>query len=444
MTRIPFVQFLLPLALSTLVLACSDKEEAQVSLAKMDTAPLDAVKIELGLNDVSILLPYKEKPELFSVAPQLNDKPDPESLAPGLKALPLDGEAFVPMSVLLKISDVTAADIETRQADFDSFESSDRLTSAEKKEMETILGMFGDFEGPTRNSNLNPYRMTSIRIDPCANASFAGSDLSKCRIEFRMVWQETSRGMLKDANVHTIYIISPEDMKEIVKTLRELKAASGLDTSREALQPQPDIIKEGLEGQYYKGVIGLVHRFARSSNLAQVAFFAETNQGGHWPFVKLDLQSGEVIALPIPGEKAGPNLSQLVVQRIDGTRSGGLLSPSPLGVKKDNLYLSDEPQVKFANAHRIENPSLHNADSNDCASCHTAMLEKVNALEAKPNLVVPKDAFQSSKWNLEVKYMPDVMQSLQIFSYFPPNRVRIAPRAINESAVVADFINSHY
>ncbi len=408
--------------LSFLILAlslASARLSAEESRLSPPSGAIRDSKAKLGLNDVSILLPYQKFPGLFQQAPKLNEIPNPELFAAGLPAAELDGQAFVSADILLKI---------------------DRTLQDDNKNLDELSVFFR-----MTPQNFFEYRLAGIRFDPCANQLEVGKDESKCRHEFRLVWQQrdVKRNRFLDNNIHAIHQMTSEQFQEIVASLRQLKSQAKTDTLAMALQPNPTIVEEGLESSYYKGIIGLVHRYVRASNLIEVAFLAETNQSGHWPMLKLKANDGEFSAITIPGTETKENGSSFFVQRMDGRST--LDDPIPLGNGKDNLFTAVDDKAKFANAFRIENPLKHSAHETDCAGCHRASLEKLEALEKNPALKAPKDAYRSksqSNWNLQALFPKSNEQSLQLFSYFL-NAAEISPRTINESAEVADFINSH-
>jgi hypothetical protein len=369
-----------------------------------------APKVMLGLNDVSILLPYNTRPELFTTAPRIDATPDPETFAKGLPAAPVDGSAFVPEDILRSIDKVLADDSENQD------ELSVFFRVAPQKMFE--------------------YRLAAIRFDPCANVLSIKGDETKCRHEFRLVWQHAKRNRFEDNNIHAIYQMNDIQFAEIVATLRELKASAKVDSLGEALQPNPTIAAEGLDSAYYRGVIGLVHRYIRASNLIDIAFLAETSQGGHWPMLKLGVKDKVASTLPL----VATDSPELKVQRMDSR--GRLDLPFPLGTTKDAIFNVEDPQTLFANAVRLQNPRLHDVDNLDCASCHRSELIKQD-LGDLSSFVSPEGAYVNKNWNLKALFGIADQESLQMFSFFFGS-VKIAPRVINESAEVADYINSRY
>lgn len=357
-----------------------------------------AEKIELGLNDVSVLLPYNEQPKLYEVAPTI--------------------DGFVSREILLTI---------------------DKALSDDSPNTDELSVFFRRGE-----RQFFTYRMVSFRVDPCANIISVKKDLTACRPEFRVVWQRHDKGrtQFEDNNIHAIHVLTKTEFQGVVDTLRKLKSGSPIDTQALPLSPNPVIAQEGLESPYYLGMMDLVKTYARPNNLKEVAFLAETSQGGHWPMLKLEVNGEDAKAIVIPGTEKDEDGNALFVQRMDGRSE--LDEPFPIGNAAHNLFRSRDNDAKTVkNAFAIEKPSLHSPAETDCASCHRAELERSFILERNPGLDIPKDVFTSRRWNLTNVSGRRQSQSLQVFSYFVRD-VRIMPRTINETAVVADFINANY
>lgn len=449
------------LPLLIVALSCGNPEQATKAALRSEGAS----QAELGLNDVSVLLPYDTVPELISSGLLGSDKPDPDAFAPGAEALPLDGESFIPSWVLHAIETELAADRALREQeglaeDFD-------WSNASWDDYDIERALRGGFVGNERpgfatRSEKEIFRLVSLRFDPCVNSLHINGNEDACKQQMRFVWQGVRDDRrLIDSNIHAIYELKRDEFRSIVDTLRFLVKESGLDTLKEPLQPQPVIRKQGLSGSYYKGIIGIVHRFARSANLKHIAFFTDTLGGlqGHWPMLKFDVKDNRPLRTAIPGIHVRANEVPKFVQRLDGDR-GSLSVPSPLPAAADTLYPEFkvpveeidgaegrrvDPEIvaiKAEHAFRLENPKLHDAANLDCASCHTADFEK-RGLSRRRDAVPTVDAYKSSRWNLSVlQTIPD-FTSLQMFSFFTGS-FRIAPRTINESAEAADRVNALY
>lgn len=306
----------------------------------------------------------------------------------------------------------------------------------------------GGEEGIYSNSELvNPFRLASIRIDPCANQLIRGA--SPCLPELRLVWQAVRRNAdgewnFVDSNVHSIYRLGPESFEELLNTLRALRAtyhSTPFQLHQTPLAPHPEIAREGLDGIYYQTLERLLTKHAVSANLSHLAYFSQTAAGGHWIMLKYELNGKRATPLPIPGSKT-TYIKEKFVQRLTLSSYAGLGKPSPLGPIEDNLYREELVAARFTAANRIENPRLHDVSDRDCASCHTVEHQRQILKEGLGNSQsIGIDAYRSKTWNLDAHYPIPSFASLQIFSYFPPRAVRIAARVIHDTAESADFVN---
>lgn len=412
--------------------------------ADLKTTVSDSAHRVLGLNDVAILLPYNEHPDLFTTAPEINDKPSIAS----------DGQSFVPSWILRKIGETNSEDFNMRTNELFNFELDSSLSPEELSEYKNLLPTevrTGGDEGIFVGSKLKyAYRLASIRFDPCADdlaVTTAKLGIDHCRGEIRLVWQavqKDARGKFAfvDNNIHAIYSVASQEFPSIVNRLRSLNTSLP-DPHGEALTAQPDIVREGIKGQYYRGINALVQEYAHASHLTNLAFVAQTAAGGHWTFLKFAVKGKKAKALFVP-DSGSEHLHEKSVQRLTLSSFSGLGTPSPIGSHGDNIYEAVDAKDRFEKAARLENPRLHDVSDLDCASCHTIDHQRKILEEENPNLSVARDAYRSTHWNLEVLHPIPNFVSLQIFSYFPPTAVRIAPRAIHEAAETSDFIEAHY
>ncbi|RYZ48412.1 MAG: hypothetical protein EOP07_25805, partial [Proteobacteria bacterium] len=304
----------------------------------------------LGLNDVAILLPYNEHPDLFTNAPDMSDKPN----------IAGDGQSFVPSWILRKIGETNNEDFNQRTNEIFNFEFESSLSPEEKSEYKNLLPSevrAGGDEGLFIGSKLKySYRLASIRIDPCADAiAIRAADLGpeSCRGELRLVWQavqKNARGTFAflDNNIHAIYSLTQKEMHSIVQTMRALNS-SVIDPHGEALRAQPDIVREGIKGPYYRAIDALVQQYAHASRLTHLAFVAQTNAGGHWTFLKFALTGKKAKALPI-AESGSEHLQEKLVQRITLSGFSGLGTPSPIGARGDNIYEARDAKDRFEKA----------------------------------------------------------------------------------------------
>lgn len=430
------LKFHSPLPLSflsslVLVIAC---ENRNVSSSKLNQNPINSTpaKIALGLNDVAIMLPYESHPDMIAKAPT--------------------ADAFVPASSIDEIKKILIDDQDIhKKEDFAFGKIGDESIEAD-------IALQGAKDSAT------PFRLASIRVDPCGNSIGRKTTGDACAHELRMVWQPLElvdgKVFTKDLNLHSIYRLDEPSFALFLKGLRALRTDSA-DKS-EALQPHPIMAKEGSEGAYYNGLMNLLKASVGPKNLHRIAFFADTNPNfmGHWPMLAFDIIDGAIVRSPSPTLGHADGETQKLVQRIEGAPRR-LGEPLPTGNFENNLFplfdetlAKDETEMlalfgafltkKYVSTLAIDNPTIHEPANADCASCHMATIEKFKVKREMESmgLEIPKLEFTSDRWNLETKVDETFSNtSLQIFSYFK-SQSKIAPRAIHDAAHSADLIEA--
>ncbi len=319
---------LLLLAVLTLAAGCTEDSQyekapeadsPEVSLGNdfpqqdsKEQTPIRPSEVKLGLNDVSILIPYFKHPALFSSMPSFLD--------------------YFPSSYLKDMDSTLRADNETA-------------------DQNTTFARIG-----TDRSYFD-YRLVSIRFDPCANVLYPMSTPS-CEPEIRLVWQRVVKAsdtdyFFDDNVIHTIHSVTPGEFKTIVGQLRVLKVNAKVETYNLPLLPSPIIEKEGPNSVYLKGLLALVK--SNTKNLIGIAYFANTSKTlGNWPMFRLDRSGESLYETNIP-------VANAKIQRMTGRSS--LSNPTPLGKTADanaleNPRLHSTLDTDCASCHRA------NADAN--------------------------------------------------------------------------------
>ncbi len=419
------------LRLSLFLLATLAGTPAKAS-SSVSSAPEAREAIALGLNDVAILMPYESHPDMIATAPTV--------------------AGFVPPFAIEEIQKILLADEQTHASENFAFGNLGDQT------LEPDIANLGSLDGPT------PFRLVSIRIDPCANSLARLKNGEACVHEVRNIWQpmtiEGGKAFTIDVNLHSIHRLDDKAFKLFIKDLRALRTISA--PKSEALSANPTLVREGKNGHYFEGLMHLLKTQIGLQNLKRVAFFADTNPNflGHWTMLAFDLEGEKIIRAPSPTLGKQPGENQKLVQRIEGAPNR-LGEPRPLGDFADNLFppmpepaSRDEASMmelaknfllnKYQRALALENPQLHEPANADCASCHMAVIEKFKLkreLEAM-GLALPKEEFKADEWNLSSQVTPDSSPTaLQIFSFFK-NQSRIAPRVIHDAVLSAERINA--
>ncbi|RYZ49525.1 MAG: hypothetical protein EOP07_24330, partial [Proteobacteria bacterium] len=272
-----------------LLIACENRNSPSSNL-NQDSKNNAQTKIALGLNDLAIMLPYESHPDMIAKAPT--------------------ADAFVPGAAIDEIKKILTDDQDIhKKEDFAFGKIGDESIEAD-------IALQGSKDSAT------PFRLASIRIDPCGNSIGRMTTLEACAHEVRMVWQplELVGGQVftKDVNLHSIYRLDSKSFADFLKSLRALRTSSA--EKSEALQPHPIMAKEGSEGAYFKGLMNLLTASVGPKNLHRVAFFADTNPNfmGHWPMLAFDIIDGVIVRSPSPTLGHADGEIQKLVQRIEG------------------------------------------------------------------------------------------------------------------------------
>ncbi|MES2745699.1 MAG: hypothetical protein V4655_09740 [Bdellovibrionota bacterium] len=271
--------------------------------------PTRPSEIKLGLNDVSILIPYFKHPALFKTMPSFLD--------------------YFPSSHLKALDNTLRSDNETA-------------------DQNTTLARIGT------DQSYFDYRLVSIRFDPCANV-LSPMTTPSCEAEIRLVWQRAVKAsdtdyFFDDNVIHTIHAVASEEFTAIVKQLRVLKGNAKHETYDLPLLPSPTIEKEGPNSSYLKGLLSLVK--ANTKNLIGIAYFANTSKTlGNWPMFRLDRSGESLYETDIP-------VAHAKIQRMTGRSF--LSKPMPLGITADanaleNPRLHSTLDTDCASCHRANN-----------------------------------------------------------------------------------------
>ena len=419
----------------------------------------------LGLNDVSVLFPYVEHPELFEITPKLNSKPDN------------DAWGFLPANTIDAIHRALKNDEILRTNEGFAYGG---VSDQPHVEQQFIKNQLEDF------------RVVSFRIDSCANLtklSLTKLDVeTNCHAEFRLVWQamEPRDGRIhaRDVNLHLIYELSQNRFKELVASLRDIKQRldpeASISPTTSPLGANPLMVDKRTSDEAIASYLSIIKTFATVDTLKSIAAMGDSapNFAGHWPMLMMDIKQGQWVARPLENVALSEQVktgrkpifldngkvemvevavkeSVKTVQRINGGM-GDLMNPEPFGLVnlpfKDRFKLyRNEGDISLLEAYQDNleqraDPHMHSVSTLDCGSCHTIDQDKQSLLESVEELKENQElqsTFRLSNWNLEKVYPTPSRTSLQMFSMFL-GRYSVRQRVINESALVAERIRQHY
>lgn len=309
-------------------------------------------------------------------------------------------------------------------------------------------------------------KSVGVRIDNCFK--FTSNIDEKCSKQVRIVWQPVTKDEDKkfttfDAAIHTFYNLTNSEFKQLTLKLQKLKEKYSLNTTKLPIQVHPGFKLHLKNKQFAKDLNNIILSYCGFENMARLTFMKMVTQDIWWSFGGVDRTiKNNWAPIKIPRMVDSDTKQDFFNDGFDdpvGMR--GSIVPS-MPAKKDNLtplligldfYNEDLKLEAFKNAvntwNRILNPKNFDTTNLDCVHCHIASVTRTWA-EAKFASTLKKTDINLGKYsqafanrhNLKnVTDKKDTTKSLRSFGYF--NHVPfINERAINESAEVADSLNS--
>jgi len=328
--------------------------------------------------------------------------------------------------------------------DGDALLSPEGLLSAE--DYEAAFGAPGSHQagGTPAAPHLEGLRVVAMRLDPCAGAIH-----DRCQPELRLVFQPVREGSsgyeADDTAVHAFYALTADALEEMVARLVELRRVGG-DEPLGGLAPHPRMVAEGLAGDFAMGLSELVREMAPPGRLHRLTLMTNSAFGNAWNFSGVDFgPDGEITRIAMPHLPAGTEVASFFVG-FQGD-FGGEPPFSPATSGPDDLQLLGNEHVAgrateseraeaFAALLRIEDPSLHDPDTTDCASCHAAHPLRQLVAEAQFGFETP--ALNSPLVPIEdlaELHGEDATVNLHMFSY-KGRTASIHRRTVAETAAV--------
>ncbi len=436
----------------------------------------------LGLNDVAILVPHTFDVNFASKVPSPFDKPDPARFAAGAQALPLDGKAFIPSEVLKGIADELAKDTAVLNV-----EQQRRLGFLNTQDIVKSDASIATLD----KTHAQNFKLIAMRIDPCSNFAILKSVTPACSREIRITWQKVKLGNYFHAEAesfHSMHTLDDATFKSFVAGLRALRAKAGPSDPKEQLSPHPVIRAEGPNSPYFAGLMGLVHRYIRASNLSGVSMHHEAvlmNKAPwtrHWSMTAVGVKNGLPVHvdLPLMAEQNPKRFAQRHSLDLDvpwpswkpgnpWTEGGSMwhdrFIPSPAragaGTIFDELDHHEGARVTaYKNSWIVQNPLTHHRQNTDCGTCHIAAYQQdknenlIHGMASKTKaerdeiLKRPAGAYVSKTWNTEAAYLDrgffgesrsGTADSLQMFGYLGADWI-VMRHVNNDAALSADLL----
>ena len=296
-------------------------------------------------------------------------------------------------------------------------------------------------------------QVVAIRIDPC----FLEGDTVpyRCQKQVRFVWQPIEVGRRQqvvalDAALHSFYLLTDQQFSFLLLNLQKLKSEYLYNSNG-----QPLFIHSGLTRNlsYRKSLSNLFLSVANTNNLIRVTSMGLRGAGDMWTFQSFAYHNDQLTAEVIPRIQFA-TMQTFMNSAIPATSfDGGSLDPMPEGTDTFNelmlgsIELPENKilmQKQMQSILNIENPLKHNPKTIDCVSCHVAGPAKIWSLSSGLDWLdfVKNNSYQNSNYNLTnpTEFYINT-QRLRAFGYSDSLPI-ISQRVINESAVVATYLNS--
>lgn len=306
----------------------------------------------------------------------------------------------------------------------------------------------GGTPGAARHEQL---KLVSFRLDPCFGVA--------CESQIRLVLQplrlQGGEVNAKDEAVHAFYRLSRPELAEAVASMIALR----LEATGEGLGPlAPHPLAFDDEGR--AAIEEIVATHAGAENLSRITIFTTSALGAAWNFSGFDLVDGHPERVPM----AELPTATEVVAFFRGFGGSEVLvgdpafAPASLAGPQDNLQAlgsaadaeratEQERQDAFDALTRIDDPTMHHADSTDCASCHAAdpirriVGEGQWGLSPRDGLGFEPDGRYLTAEDLAATSV-DPAVNLHMFSY-AGRQPSIHRRTIHETAAVVAYVNEH-
>lgn len=314
-------------------------------------------------------------------------------------------------------------------------------------------------EAPGRDQLYPRLRVTSVRVDPCAEVLDL-ENATTCTRQIRLSVQPTEESVdpngisFLDASVHLFYELDDEAFVDMLLELRDLAEEN---TGNPPLSAHPVMEREGVSGPWAKRFRDLLGRHCDAANLTRMTFMATGRANNTWFWHQLDRQpDGTFTESDVP-ELAQKGDGWATLTRDENDRDHGDGDPRtrfPKEALKTStiLALDDQELARVIDElRRLQNPNLTSAANTACSSCHGAetVLDHVLAVRgvaAEPTpstFVAPPDQNVTRTAGLP----PYSQTNVHAFSWFDlaGERYRgpaISQRVINESARIAAYLGS--
>lgn len=303
--------------------------------------------------------------------------------------------------------------------------------------------------------------VVSLRLDHCSARKGPGTCTSEVRAVFQAVYEKTAEDVAsepvaghaaQDGALHVMYELGEAELVVMMKQILTLRRANG-DLGSTRLEVHPILAQQGLGGAFATGLRDILLEHVGGDRIARITMFDHNfnPDSDGWTFATFDRVAGslkpgkiptiDTEALTVAGTSAvaGPLEStgtfefghQAVTDNVAALTNQS--RPS-----KGSAQVTTELQPAFEAALRIQNPSLHDAETTDCGNCHLA---EGASLLAKSEYGLTGGAPFTAAGGTDYLHERVSVTNLHAFGYLH-RRVSIMQRTANESTVVRDWMDA--
>ncbi len=301
-------------------------------------------------------------------------------------------------------------------------------------------------------------RVVGIRLDPC----FPTLDPSKpegCKSMVRLVMQPIRLVTVNDQlgleavdlAVHLFYAVDEPALEELLAWLVDarMRALPDAAATPSVLGVHPALAKEGVDGAFMTTLRAKLLGAIGEQNLTRVTVMTLGDFGNVWTFAGFDVAGEALVPFTIA---TIPNDSQKVTN-TDSTGEAfvsGKLEPPKPGADDVTFWLESEAVVSattaaqtqaFSTLVRIENPTMQNPDTIDCASCHLAPAARYWATSELGLVPADADEYRDPEGRPIAGATLARTDELRMFGYFD-TRPSISQRTVNETDALVRFWNA--
>lgn len=300
-------------------------------------------------------------------------------------------------------------------------------------------------------------RVVALRIDPC----FPLPNPSSCQKQVRLVWQpldidESGAITTLDTALHSFYVLSDSQFNLLLSQIQIWKNKNSTPQNQSsALDVYPLWKKEKDKTASLVEFQNLIKNFIGSANLSRITMMVLRRAGDVWGFLGFDI-SQQLTMQRMTIARLANEQTQFFTNalNVDNNFIYAQMAPPPIEpyanlqnlVSKPKYLTEEDILLNLKSTFDIENPNVFTPENMDCVSCHIAQparewIKKKLPLQTYKESQIQHES-KNTNYNLENKSTQVFnTQQFRALGYFK-NQISISQRVINESATVAEALNS--